>query len=572
LNLRILALDFDGTIAVEDRLDRDSAEAIREARAAGLLVVLVTGRRLAELDALVLEPDLFDAIVGENGAVLRFLAEPSPIVLGRAPDPELLFELERSGIQHRHGQCVIEAEADTAPRVQHAIHLLGLPLGISFNHGRLMVLPHGITKGTGLNEALWRLRASAHNALAIGDGENDHPLLEACEFGAAVAWGHESLKRAADHVIAGDGPSAVARYIRSLLPARRIPQALSPRRSVRLGMREDGGPLDLALRGRNMLIGGDPRSGKSWVAGLVCEQLILQRYSVCILDPEGDYACLESLPGVILHPLDSDDAPLSSLERLLTHPDLSVVVDLSAAAPTIKPAAVRRVLRLLNRVRRKIGLPHRIVIDEAHYFFGRLNDPELFDRELGGHLLVTYRIADLSADVLKATDAVIVTKVADRRQALALRGLAPPVGTDSEWLDSLAGLAIDEALLLPGAPEATDRLARFRIAPRVTAHVRHRQKYSEIPVQPGREFVFTRHGIPTGQRAHSLWDLVLLLPRLPDDVFRDHLARGDIHRWAERVFGDTELADAIRRVERLETKEARQELARVIVERYGDPA
>jgi hypothetical protein len=140
LNLRILALDFDGTIAVEDRLDRDSAEAIREARASGLLVVLVTGRRLAELDALLLEPDLFDAIVGENGAVLRFLAEPSTIVLGRAPNPKLLFELERRGIQHRHGQCVIEAEADTAPRVQHAIHLLGLSLGISFNHGRLMVL------------------------------------------------------------------------------------------------------------------------------------------------------------------------------------------------------------------------------------------------------------------------------------------------------------------------------------------------------------------------------------------------------------------------------------------------
>lgn len=74
-----------------------------------------------------------------------------------------------------------------------------------------------------------------------------------------------------------------------------------------------------------------------------------------------------------------------------------------------------------------MGLPHRILIDEAHYFLGRLDDPELFDRELGGHLLVTYRIADLSADVLDATDAVIVTQVTDRRQALALRGLAAPV-------------------------------------------------------------------------------------------------------------------------------------------------
>jgi hypothetical protein len=291
---------------------------------------------------------------------------------------------------------------------------------------------------------------------------------------------------------------------------------------------------------------------------------------VCILDPEGDYTCLESLTGVIVHPIDSDDAPLSRLERLLTHPDLSVVVDMSAAAPTAKATVVRRVLELANQVRRRLGLPHRIVIDEAHYFLGRLDDPELFDRELGGHLLVTYRIADLSADVLSAADAVIVTRVEDQRQALALRGLAPPVGTTSEWLRSLASLAIDEALVLPGAQEAGDRPTRFRIAPRLTAHVRHRQKYSEIPVTPGLEFVFTRQGRATGQRAHSLSDLVSLLPELPDDVFRAHLARGDFHRWVERVFSDADLGDAIRRAERLEEREAREALARAIVDRYGE--
>ena len=49
-----------------------------------------------------------------------------------------------------------------------------------------------------------------------------------------------------------------------------------------------------------MLIEGDPQSGKSWVAGLVCEQMILQGYSVCVIDPEGDYRTLEPLPGVVI--------------------------------------------------------------------------------------------------------------------------------------------------------------------------------------------------------------------------------------------------------------------------------
>ena len=570
MNLRILALDFDGTIAVNGEIDRDAADALQEARAAGLLVVLVTGRILSDLDARLPEAPLFDAIVAENGAVLRLPAQPSPILLSRGPDPQLLAELERRGIQHRCGSCVVEAAAGASPQILDAIRGLAVPLGISFNRDRLMVLPLGVTKGSGLQEALWRLRASGHNAIGIGDAENDHPLLEACEFGAAVAWGSHALRRVAEEVIPGNDPSAIAPYIRGLLPARRIALSLSRRRFIRLGTRDDGAPLDLALQGRNVLIGGDPKSGKSWIAGLLCEQLILQRYSVCILDPEGDYGCLEALPGVIVHPLDSEDAPLSGLERVLAQSDLSIVVDMSAAAQGTKQALVRRVLGLANRLRRQTGLPHRIVIDEAHYFLGRLDDPELFDRDLGGHILVTYRIADLSVDVLNATDAVIVTQVADQRQALALRGLAARVGTTAEWLHALASLAVDEAVLLPGVQESGDRLVRFRIAPRATTHVRHRQKYCDVPVWPGREFVFTRHGQATGQRARTLADLVSLLPTLPEDVLRGHLARGDFHRWAERVFADTELADAIRRVEGLEVGRAREAMARAISDRYGD--
>jgi len=570
MNLRVLALDFDGTIATGDKLDPEAAAAIREARAAGLLAILVTGRMLGDLDDLLPEAPLFDAVVGENGAVLRLSPDPSPLLLSGAPDARLLGELTRKGIPHRVGSCVVEAAADAAPVVLDSIRRLELPLGIGFNRGRLMVLPLGVTKGSGLTETLWRLRASPHNAVAIGDAENDHPLLEICELGAAVAWGSDALRRLADEVIPGDGPGAVARYIRELLPARRIPLARSRRRWVRLGTRDDGAHVDLALRGRNVVIGGDPKSGKSWVAGLLCEQLILQRYSVCILDPEGDYTCLEPLPGVIVHRVESIDAPLASVERVLTHPDLSLVVDMSGAAQGDKRAIVRRVLALANRARRQTGLPHRIVIDEAHYFLGRLDDPELFDRELGGHLLVTYRIVDLSAEVLAATDAVIVTKVADQRQALALRGLAPAVGTTAAWLHALASLAIDEALLLPGVQETGDRLTRFRIAPRMTAHVRHRQKYCEVPVRPGREFVFTRQGRPTGRRAHTLTELASALPDLPEDVFADHLARGDFQRWVERVFGDPELGDAFRRTEGLEPGKAREAMTRAILDRYGE--
>jgi hydroxymethylpyrimidine pyrophosphatase-like HAD family hydrolase len=213
---RVLALDFDGTIAVNDTIDVDVAAAIQEARGAGLLVVLVTGRSLHDLDALFCSPPPFDAIVAENGAVLRLPKLPSSIMLCQGPDPRFLAELGRRGIPHHHGQCLVDADAGAAPQVVEIIRRLGLPLAITFNVSQLLVLPHGVSKASGLREALWRLRTSVHNAIAVGNAENDHELLQVCEIGAAVAWGSEELRRSADEIVPGDEPSAVASYIRDI--------------------------------------------------------------------------------------------------------------------------------------------------------------------------------------------------------------------------------------------------------------------------------------------------------------------------------------------------------------------
>lgn len=566
---RVLALDFDGTIAEHNAINMDAAAAIREARDAGLLAVLVTGRILRDLDALFQDPPPFDAIVAENGAVLRLPNSLSPIPLSQEPEPHFLAELNRRGIPYQSGQCVVGTDADAAPHIVEIIRRLGLPLAITFNLDRLMVLPHGVSKASGLQEALWRLRASVHNAVAIGNAENDHGLLEVCEIGAAVAWASDALKRSADEIVPGDGPGSVAPYIRDILSLPRIPPERMGRRLVRLGTMSTGAPLDLAIRGRNVLIGGDPKSGKSWIAGLLCEQLILQRYSLCLLDPEGDYTCLEALPGVIVQPMDGKEASFVGLERALTHPDLSVVVDMSGAPRIDKPMLARRLLEMLNRRRRVTGLPHRVVVDEAHYFLNRLDDPTLFDRELGGYLLVTYRISDLSPEILNASEAVIVTRIDDPRQALALLTVASGVWTPAEWLAMLATLAIDEAALLPGPQQTAESVKRFRVAPRLTAHVRHRAKYADVPVGREQEFVFTQDGRPTGRRARTVRDLLSALPALPDDVVQGHLGRGDFRRWIEDVFGDSELGAAIRDVERGGGSSARGALGRVIAERYG---
>jgi hydroxymethylpyrimidine pyrophosphatase-like HAD family hydrolase len=47
----VLALDYDGTIAIDGALDPDVRAAIAEVRSAGVVVVLVTGRILDDLRA-----------------------------------------------------------------------------------------------------------------------------------------------------------------------------------------------------------------------------------------------------------------------------------------------------------------------------------------------------------------------------------------------------------------------------------------------------------------------------------------------------------------------------------------
>lgn len=163
-----------------------------------------------------------------------------------------------------------------------------------------------VGKSTGLRHALLGLRVSIHNTVGVGDAENDHDLLDACEVGVAVGWDSAVLRAVADEVIGGTGPSAVADYIRRVSQQPRLSAGQMGRRRLVLGHQYDGEEVSLAVRGRTILIAGEPGTGKSWLAGLLCEQSILQGYCLCIIDPEGDYRSLEALPSVIT--LGGDDA------------------------------------------------------------------------------------------------------------------------------------------------------------------------------------------------------------------------------------------------------------------------
>lgn len=488
-------------------------------------------------------------MVAENGAVLAFPNGPTR-ALGRPPPPPLLDELCRLKVNFKFGDCVLEADAADASRILKAVQKLELPLVLAFNRSRLMLLPQGISKATGLRAALDTLRLSAHNCIAIGDAENDVQLLEAAEIGVAVGWGSQSLRAVADEVLPGDGPAAVAGYIRRVIAQARLLTHQTDRRQVLLGQTTGGQPLQMAIHGRIILVAGDPRSGKSWVTGLFCEQLILQGYCLCVIDPEGDYAPLEALPGVVVFGGDEPPPRLSDVARALRYPDISVVIDLSQSTHAEKVAYLKTLLPMVAGLRRNTGQPHWIVMDEAHYFLHEPDFRQMVDIELAGYMLVTHRVSNLPPDLLKEVESIIVTQITDPRESRALSTMYGRAGEEAEWEALLNGLNMDEAALLPRVDAPERRLQRFKVAGRMTPHVRHRSKYLEVPMLEHHAFVFTCNGNPLGGSARTLKEFVISLTRLPESAIGGHARSGDFSRWIADVFDDQPLASALRKVER----------------------
>jgi hydroxymethylpyrimidine pyrophosphatase-like HAD family hydrolase len=217
---RAVAIDYDGTLA-DGRVKPDTLAALAEARARQIRVIVVTGRIMSELQAVF--PDAWehvDAIVAENGAVLatqasvRLLAAP----VGRS----VSARLDARGVAHRSGQVLVACAAADEPAASEVIRELGLDCRLVRNRGELMILPAGVTKGAGLTEALAEMGLSRHNAVGVGDAENDYSLLDACEIGVAVANAVDAIRVHADVVLSSPDGQGVAELLRGPLLAARL--------------------------------------------------------------------------------------------------------------------------------------------------------------------------------------------------------------------------------------------------------------------------------------------------------------------------------------------------------------
>jgi hypothetical protein len=214
----VLAVDYDGTIAENGATAGATAAALARVRTSGRRVVLVTGRILGDLGTVCPGFDeMFDAVVAENGALLHLPEGARTVPLAPSPAPALLAALARRAVPFKVGACIVATTVGFSDAAHAAIREAGSGHALELNKDSLMLVPAGVTKGTGLQAALAALGADAATTIAIGDAENDQSLLAACGLGVAVADAVPALRALAHHVTRAPGSRGVVEFVEELL-------------------------------------------------------------------------------------------------------------------------------------------------------------------------------------------------------------------------------------------------------------------------------------------------------------------------------------------------------------------
>jgi Cof subfamily protein (haloacid dehalogenase superfamily) len=262
----VLACDLDRTLIAKDGMLPPRTEAaIRAARAAGIRVVIATGRMFVSVRPYVLQAGIDDPVVCYQGAVVaepetgRWLRhEPIPVALAKEAieaivgegfhcnvyvddelfvgkvTPEARAYADFQGLViHEVGNLAawLEKPATKVVSVGQPDLLDGLEARLKERFTNRLYISKSlpffleiaspkVTKGSGLQFLAEHIGFSPERTVAFGDGENDIELLEWAGFGIAVANAHERLLGIADYVCPPVTEEGVAQVIEAVLDSR----------------------------------------------------------------------------------------------------------------------------------------------------------------------------------------------------------------------------------------------------------------------------------------------------------------------------------------------------------------
>jgi HAD superfamily hydrolase (TIGR01484 family) len=544
-----LASDYDGTLAAQGRVDQKTLEAVRQLRDSGRKFILVTGRELLDLLNVFPEANLCHLIVAENGALLYDPHTRQEKLLAEAPSEKFVAELKRRGVQPLSaGRSIVATWSPHEQTVLDVIHQLGLELQVIFNKGAVMVLPSGVNKGTGLHAALRQLCLSPHNVVGIGDAENDHALLNACECSVAVANSIPVLKEKADIVTDGARGEGVVELIGKLLEDDLANVARErERHQVVLGRRGDQ-EVCIPAYGTRILVAGPSGSGKSSVVTALMERLRDRKYQFCVIDPEGDYEGFEESVNIGgPHHVPGAEEVVTLLKNFE-----NPVVNLLGIPLADRPGYFDTLLPRIQELRARYERPQWLIVDEAHHLLPASWHPASHNllQDLFGVILVTVHPDRLTNAVLSTINTLIAvgdrpseTVTAFARQA----GMSPPPMTEGD---------LEQHEVLLWFSKSSGHPVRLTVEPSETERLRHRRKYAHGDVQE-KSFYFRGPENKLNLKAQNLSTFLQIAEGIDDDTWLFHLGESDYSRWIREAIKDEPLAERVAEIERSEKSAAR---------------
>jgi hypothetical protein len=565
----VLATDYDGTIARHGRVDEPTVTALEEVRRSGRRNVLLTGRLLEDLTAVFPRLDLFEYVVAENGALIHRPATQETRMLAEAP-PERFVEALRAlrVVPLSVGHVIVATWHPHEDTVLDVIRACGLELQVIFNKGAVMVLPSGINKATGLAAALADMKLSPHNVVGIGDAENDHAFLAACECRVAVANALPSLAEWVDWTTAGDHGAGVRELVARLVECDLCDlPSQAERTALPIGVRADGTPLAMPAHGPPVLVAGASGSGKSTLATRLLEEIAARGFQFCVVDPEGDYR--ELAQATVLGDPGRSPRVDEALE-FLDVPTQSCVLNLLGVPIEERPAFFDTLLPRLQELRARTGRPHWIVADEAHHLFPAAWRPSALARpeELTNLLMITVHPESVSREVLaRVTRACTVGAGAE--DVLARFATAIDVSAPSPPEPLEPGRAV---AWIRGDPSA---VVVFTVTAPKAERRRHVRKYAEGDLGADKSFYFRGPEGRLNLRARNLRTFTEIADGVDDDTWEHHRRQHDYSRWFREAIKDADLAAEAESVERdptLAPSTSRARIRAAIDQRYTAPA
>jgi HAD superfamily hydrolase (TIGR01484 family) len=558
-----LAVDFDGTIAHDGRVDDLTCAALKRLKQTGRRLVLVTGRELQHLT----DPciDLFDRVVAENGGVIYDpQARRKRLITGR-PSADLIRVLKEKKVEPLSvGESIVATRSPNEITVMETIRDLGLEYQTIFNKGAVMILPPGVNKATGLKTALAEMELSPHNVIGVGDAENDFAFLETCGCSAAVENATPALKNTVDIVLEGRQGEGVRGLIDQII-AKDASIVRSARCGIRIGIDRNGNEVEIDPYAGGLLISGSSGIGKSKLATALTERMVEKQLQFCVFDPEGDYDKLDHAIPVG----DSETAPSEEqVLKLLRKPATNAVVNTQALAIAARPAFFVKLLPQILSLRARTGHPHWLLIDEAHHLLPAARDEctAILPTHLSGTILVTVHPDAVDLGALRAVNAVLAlgSKAGEVvvTYCRAVGVAAPPHLPQPDEHEGLFYSVAGDARIL--------RLDRPQ-----QEHKRHTRQYAEGRLGSDRSFYFRGPDNALNLRAHNLTVFVEMAAGIDDDTWEHHRHGGDYSRWFRDAIKDERLAREAAEIEqnpRLDSKESRKRIEQAIWRLYAPPA